>query len=320
MRNKKYQENKKNEGHVPLVKDMRTLYVPVGCQKCIECRKQKAREWQIRMLEDIRTNRNGIFTTLTFSNESIAELIEGIPKEIEGYDIDNAIATIAVKRFRERWRKEHGKSVRHWLVTELGDDRYEHLHLHGIIWTNQMIKERTRQEEITKHWQYGYTWMGTYVNEATVNYITKYVSKADEVHREYRPIILTSPGIGGKYIERPDAKRNKYNQEGGTIETYKTRTGHKIAMPTYWRNKIYSDAEREALWIERLEKGERWVCGEKIDIRASEDDYYRSLEWYRKRNKELGYGDDSNRWEQEQYEKARRNLKIQERIHAVRGK
>jgi hypothetical protein len=43
IRNRKYTVTKKNGGNVPEVKDKRALMVPVGCGKCIECKKQKAR-------------------------------------------------------------------------------------------------------------------------------------------------------------------------------------------------------------------------------------------------------------------------------------
>ena len=31
-------------------------------------------------------------------------------------------------------------------------------------------------------------------------------------------------------------------------------------------NKIYTDKERELLWLQMLDKKERYVCGERIDI------------------------------------------------------
>ena len=37
----------------------------------MECRKQKKREWQIRMNEEIKHDRTGKFITLTFSNEEL---------------------------------------------------------------------------------------------------------------------------------------------------------------------------------------------------------------------------------------------------------
>lgn len=315
IRNPKYRITKKNGGQVPPILDTRVLMIPVGCQKCIECRKQKAREWQLRLLEDVRTNKNGHMVTLTFSNESIKKLSKIVKKEfgkIEGYELDNQIATLAVRRFTERWRKKYKKTIRHWLITELGHTGTEHLHIHGIVWTDETIKE------ITDKWEYGIVWAGyggkrTYVNEKTVNYLIKYVTKQDKDHKEYKPKILTSKGIGANYINRTDAEKNKYNEKG-TKEYYTTRTGHKMAMPVYWRNKIYTETEREKLWIEKIDKNERWVLGEKIDISKGEERYYKVLEQAREKNKRLGYGTDEKDWNKIKYENERRKLKIEERI------
>ena len=51
--------------------------------KCMECRKQKAREWQIRMCEEIKENKNGKFITFTFSNESIIELMGALEIKVK---------------------------------------------------------------------------------------------------------------------------------------------------------------------------------------------------------------------------------------------
>lgn len=69
-------KQKKNGGNVPPITDQRTTKVPIGCQTCKECRDQKSREWQTRLLEDIKTNENGIFVTLTYSTESLQELVK----------------------------------------------------------------------------------------------------------------------------------------------------------------------------------------------------------------------------------------------------
>lgn len=318
IRNRKYLPNKKNGGVVPPFTDERVLHVPIGCQKCMECRKQKARNWQVRLLEDIKHNKNGKFVTLTFSNDSIRELKKLIPDKLQGYDIDNAIATLAVRRFLERWRKEHKKSLRHWLVTELGHKGTEHLHLHGIVWTDESMNK------VENHWGYGHVWKGNikngrienYVNARTVNYMVKYVNKADEKHKEYNSIILTSSGIGRDYTNSYNARANKFNGKK-TEEAYRTDMGHKIAMPIYWRNKIYNDKEREELWLNRLDKEERFVNGERVSIANGDKEYYKLLEWHRNINKRLGYGDNSKTWKQKEYEQQRRNLKIQERVNAA---
>lgn len=304
--NRKYVANKKNNGVIPEMKDERVKYVPVGCTKCIECKKQKARQWQVRLMEEIRTSKNGQFVTLTFSNESIHELNKEI-EGLDGYDKDNAIATLGVRRFLERWRKKNGVSVKHWLVTELGHEGTENIHLHGIIFTKD-------KQAIKKEWKYGFVFVGDYVNERTVNYMIKYVNKVDLKHKEYNPKILTSPGIGGNYINRVDAGLNKYKINGETKETYTTRTGHKINLPVYWRNKIYSEDERESLWLQKLDKQERWVLGTRVSIKNGEDYYYRLVMQARAKNSRLGYGNDEINWELRKYENDRRNLMVKKRI------
>ena len=54
IKNKKYVANKKNGGNVPIPKDDRVLFVPVGCGNCIECKRQKKREWQVRLQEELK--------------------------------------------------------------------------------------------------------------------------------------------------------------------------------------------------------------------------------------------------------------------------
>ena len=310
IKNRKYVANKKNKGVIPEAVDKRVLYVPVGCGKCMECRKQKSRQWQVRLQEDIRVNKNAKFVTYTFSEIELQKLDNEI-KGLKGYDRDNEICRLAVRRYTERWRKKYGKTLRHWLVTELGHQNTERVHMHGIVWTD-------KRKDIKEIWKYGSVWIGDYVSAKTINYIVKYVNKVDEKHKEYNSKIYTSKGIGRNYMERRDVERNKY-RAGKTIETYKTRQGIEIALPIYYRNKIYKDDEKEALWLEKLDEGVRYVNGIKVDIKEGEEEYYKLLEQERKKNKRLGYGDDSRNWELKKYENERRNLKKLERIQKLYG-
>ena len=305
IRNRKYTVTKKNGGNVPEVKDKRVLSVPVGCGKCLECRKQKARQWQVRLQEDIRTNRNGKFVTFTFSESELKKLEDEI--KLDGYDRDNEVCRIAIRRFTERWRKKYKKTIRHWIVTEIGGTRTERVHMHGLLWTGEPT---ATIEEI---WKYGNIWVGEYVNAKTINYMVKYVNKVDEKHKEYTSKIFTSKGIGGNYMQRRDSERNKYS-EGETIETYRTREGIELALPIYYRNKLYSDDEKEKLWLEKLDEQVRYVDGVRVDIAESDEEYFKLLEVKRAKSKRLGYGDDSVNWELKRYENERRNLKKMERM------
>lgn len=331
--NPKYRKNKKNGGNVPIPSDNRVKLVPIGCGRCIECKKAKQREWQVRLLEEIKHDDRGKFITFTFNRESLNKLRnevgtikikDGIrktiklkngktrnyynyvyadnPNIIDGYDLDNKAVKRGVRLFLERWRQESGKSVKHWFVTELGQKGTERIHIHGFLFT------RKNTEYIEKKWLYGHVYIGDYVNEKSINYMVKYFSKIDEAHRTYEPIILTSAGIGKGYFKRNDSKRHIYKKEK-TREYYVTNTGHKLALPIYYRNYLFTEEQREQLWLQKLDKEERWVMGMKIDISKGDDIYYKRLDTVRKRNREFLYGDNTINWKMRNYENARRNLK-----------
>ena len=135
--NPKYKVNAKNGGHVPPLKDERVKKVPIGCGYCYECLRKKSNEWRVRLMEELKLRKNGKFVTLTFSDEAFKYLSKKVEGR-EGYTLDNEIATYAVRRFLERWRKKYKKSVRHWLITELGHNGTENVHLHGIIFTDDI--------------------------------------------------------------------------------------------------------------------------------------------------------------------------------------
>ena len=280
MINKKYTPTKKNGGYVPSIKDDRTRYVPIGCGRCIECLKQKSNAWKIRMHEELRINNIATFVTLTFSDENLTKLAS--LNNICNPTQNNDIAIIATRLFLERWRKKHKKSIKHWLITELGHKNTERIHLHGIIWTD-------KKQDIEKIWQYGWVYIGDYVNEKTINYIIKYVTKIDQQHRWFKPKILCSPGIGKNYINTHNSKIKKFKGEN-TDESYNYNNGNKGSLPTYYRNKIYSEEEREQLWINRLNKEIRYVRGTEVSIKNGLDEYYKIRNYHRERNRQMGYG------------------------------
>ena len=162
IKNRRYVPNKKNGGVPPQCPDERLLYVTAACGKCMECRKQNQRQWLVRMSEELRQEPNAYFITLTIDDKSYNELSNT-------YNItdDNEIATKAIRLCLERIRKQTGKSIKHWFITELGHEKTERLHLHGIVWgigTDKLI---------TNKWNYGITFTGFFVNEKTIQYITK---------------------------------------------------------------------------------------------------------------------------------------------------
>lgn len=313
IKNKKYSSNKKNGGIIPVCNDDRTMYVPIGCGNCIECRNQKKRAWQVRLNEEIKCNSNGKFVTLTFSEESLKELI----KEV-GHGESNAVAAYAVRHYLERWRRKHKKSVRHWFITELGHINTERIHIHGIMFTDDC-------QSIVKHWKYGHVTIGktrfkpdewknangktSYVSEKTINYIMKYVTKIDLDHKGYVSKIMCSAGLGKNYLNSYNASKNLFKDKK-TKESYTTKSGHEMNLPIYYRNKIYTEEEREKLWINRLNKNELYIGGRVFKITNEKElliaENYRTIK--QAENELIGYGNDGDEWKKKDYNVSLRML------------
>jgi len=303
--NRKYKPTKKN-GYNPPPKpqDQRVLYVPVGCGRCIECMKKKSNEWKVRLSEEIRVNNTGCFVTLTFSEESLNKIKSALDKtQYYSYEIDNEIASYAVRHFTELWRKHHKKTIRHFLITELGHNGTERIHLHGILFTKEIT-------EIPKIWKYGFVYIGSYVNEKTINYIAKYITKIDTHHKEYKSKIFSSKGLGANYLNRIDSFNNEFKLTE-TNETYRYPNGRKGGLPIYYRNKLWTEDEREELWKQKLDKEERYVLGQKISTATAEGekDYHETLRQARLINYQKGYGTDIKDKELKKYEEKRKKLK-----------
>lgn len=278
IKNKKYLPNKKNGYNPPECPDERLMYVPVKCGECEECKKAEYREWRIRLEKEIQNNpMPGKFVTLTFNQEALNRYnTTGKEK-----DDENAV-TIAVRHFLERWRKKTGRSPKHWLITERGED-YARIHLHGIIFTNQS------ENFIKETWGNGFVYIGDYCNLKTINYITKYVLKKDRKHPNFKSKKYVSAGIGKDWLKMKTPHLYKGEK---TQESIRLDNGVAVQMPIYFRNKVYSEHEREELWLKKIEKNKRFLKGIEFDMNnpREKERFFRVLERMQNESYKNGYG------------------------------
>lgn len=292
MINPKYTINKKNKGIVPIPKDKRLKYIKTGCGWCKECRAKIARDWLIRLNEEIKTNKNAQFVSLSMSVDSIIQLEEdlyktkykGISENIGETDV-NILASFAIRRWTERWRKKNKKAPRHFLITELGHTNSERIHLHGLVWGDPEMIEKT--------WQYGNIDIGEWVDERTINYITKYITKIDDIHKGYKQATFTSKGMGKEYIER---NYNWHKFKGKETNTkYRMKDGKEIELPRYYKEKLWTEEEREEIYLKTLDENIISLGGEKIKKNITLEEFNKKLEIVREDNKRAGYGDNKTK-------------------------
>ena len=115
IKNRKFEPNKKNGGVPPPVNDKRTLLVPVGCGKCMECMRKKANDWRTRLLEEIKESKKCQFVTLTLSNDSYKKLDIEINDDVRGYEREKNNILETLQLIKENTK---GKSLEN-ILTEI---------------------------------------------------------------------------------------------------------------------------------------------------------------------------------------------------------
>lgn len=300
----RYQPTEKNRGKPPKLEDERMEYIKTDCGWCIECRKKLANEWRVRLLEEIKDYTESEFVTFTFAPNAIEKLeSEIINKKYKGLQkgtVDvNILAAYAVRMFTERWRKKYKRVPRHWIITELGHEGSERLHMHGIVWNNQGLRKDEFIMELGNKWQYGNIDIGQKgVCEQAINYMMKYVTKLDEKNKGYRQKIFVSKGIGAGYVER-NKYLHQYNGEK-TLISYRTSNGYQMRLPRYWKTKLWNEEERIRLWEIALNRNKEKICSTEFDLNQQDDIkvreiYLATLKGARENNIQCGYGDNRTR-------------------------
>lgn len=299
LKNPRYEISIKNGGNVPEPKDERQRYIRIRCGWCKECRKEIANEWKARLYEELKgEKKKAYFVTFSISADYIAKLEKNLHEKkirgIEGEDTDvNILAAYAVRMFTERWRKKYKRAPKHWLTTELGHKNSERIHLHGIIFNNTDKGYAEVREDIIEKWKYGNVFIGHKVDNKTINYITKYITKTDKIHKGYKQKIFSSKGMGAQY---PDKNRQLHSfNHDQTITYYTDSRGTKMKLPAYWKKKLWTEEERQYLWSLQMDQMKLRVNNVEWDTTRQDEEEYRTLfqnmlEKARETNMENGYG------------------------------
>lgn len=205
------------------------MQTPVPCGKCPECKKRRASAWSFRLMKEYERAESGSFVTLTYDPDNV-------PLSQNGFMTLNKRD---LQLFFKRLRKMHPDTkLKYYAVGEYGET-YKRPHYHIILFNAKV-------ELIHHAWKLGLIHIGT-LTEASVGYTLKYMCKEKATklfkrddrapERSYM-----SKGLGENYLT---PQMIKWHKDKPTERVYAvTSDSKKIALPRYYRNKIYSEEER----------------------------------------------------------------------------
>ena len=116
-----------------------------------------------------------------------------------------------------------------------------------------------------------------WVNEQTINYITKYVFKIDSKHIDFKGRVFASAGIGKAYLD-DELNRYRHRYQGEkTNTTYTDSQGYTCGLPKYYRDRLYTEEERRKLWSIQLDKNDGKVIIDGVEYEEVKGNQFKNM-------------------------------------------
>lgn len=213
----------------PFRKTGETIDLP--CGKCIECKARRVSGWSFRLMKEAERSSSALFITLTYD-----ELHVPLTK--------NNMMTLFkphITAFFKALRKLNHEKIKYYVAGEYGEHTMRP-HYHIILFN-------AKEETIKKAWDKGEIHYGD-ASEASAGYTLKYISKAGRIplHKnDFRiPEYSTmSKRMGDNYLTKQMVRWHKSDLVNRCYVALKD--GKKIAMPRYYKEKIYTKLELQMI-------------------------------------------------------------------------
>lgn len=203
--------------------------VPVPCGRCPPCKLRRVNSWVFRLLEEEKVSTSAHFVTLTYDTRTVPIS-------------ENGFMTLSKRDYQlyfKRLRKlcPGNLPLKYYAVGEYGTNN-RRPHYHAIIFNCPDV------QLFDDAWQLGAIHVGKVSTDSiayTMKYIDKQSAKKQHARDDREPEFpLMSKGLGKNYLSPEIVNYHKAD----ISRLYATKEGgHRIALPRYYRQKIYSDQD-----------------------------------------------------------------------------
>jgi len=217
--------------------------IPVPCSKCPPCKKRRTSGWSFRLMKEEERSISALFITLTYNTEHVPITNKGFMN----------LSKPDVQKFMKRLRKLSDHKLKYYVCGEYGTKNMRP-HYHMILFN-------ANKEMVEKAWSIDRKPIGTIyigvVSEASVGYTLKYMTKKGKIplHQNddrLKEFSLMSKRLGSNYLTDKMVKWHKNDLEKRMYCNLKD--GKKIAMPRYYKDKIYNEFDKFkiSIYIQKL--------------------------------------------------------------------
>lgn len=213
-----------------------TGYVP--CGKCVECIEKRSKDWQFRAEQEFKLHPFAYFLTLTYNMEHLP--LDGTLPVLNKRDL---------QLFFKRLRKRYG-TFRYFALGEYGPTTHRpHYHVMLFFDTPFCDYFKTR-DDIAAIWSNGFIALDE-LTFPRISYTVGYMCPSSELSPEYRdhpPFTLISVGFGRGYLTESRVQFYRNLLKDAPMVRQRPfsyiQDKYKISLPRYYRNRIYTLAEK----------------------------------------------------------------------------
>ena len=213
-------------------------WMALPCGKCPNCMKRRTSGWSFRLIKEGERSETALFVTLTYDTKYVPLTDNGF-MTLNKRDIQN---------YMKRLRKISDQKLKYYVCGEYGSKR-DRPHYHMIIFNadaENVERAWSQYKASIGYVTYGSIYIGE-VNEASIGYTLKYMQKPGKIPKHInddrqKEFSLMSKGLGANYISD---NMKKWHKNDLLNRMYvPIQEGKKIAMPRYYKDKIYSETQK----------------------------------------------------------------------------
>lgn len=219
----------------------------VPCNKCANCRARKVSEWSFRLMQEEKHAKWAYFITLTYNDKVLPYTRNGF-RTVHKRDLQLFFKRLRKFQSSKRYCKKAGvpyieQPIKYYGVGEYGG-RFKRPHYHVILFN-------ASPELVERAWTAGHVHYG-FVSGASVGYTMKYIGKPSSVpiHRndDRTPeFSLMSKGLGECYLTKNMIQWHNHSTSVVESRYHVMCNGVKIAMPRYYRERLYTKDDKNAI-------------------------------------------------------------------------
>lgn len=255
--------------------------IDVPCGRCYNCLSRRSSGWSFRLMQMEKVSTTAYFVTLTYSQTGV----KFTPKKymtLYKPDVQNFFKKL---RFQQFGRTK--STIKYYVCGEYGGLSYRpHYH---IILFNADLKYLIGEKDAghvsrgnialdgqvpyyCSSWPFGHITVGT-VSGASIGYTLKYMHKPFRIPQHGNDDRLPefscmSKGLGLNYLTPAMISWHKASL---LDRMYLNVDDKKISMPRYYKDKMYTDEERQEILISYLKKPRQEVTLSRHDAKRMSD-------------------------------------------------